>query len=216
MQLLSMSLLVSSSEWHLSLADAKGPSAAHVSDIVLQLQRIVSLAREVLQANECSLSKIEFMDWEPLYTLEPSKDTGKNEGERNDGDDDFGGGGDGGGGGEEEGERGGGTSGSAAVRRGTSPGGKEASLKKLFEEKHILAKCLTELGNDVGFFQDTANGRKMQVEQESISLEAVHSKDGASRCEADPKAFEQDMLCPINLTIMEHPVKYFRNYASQL
>jgi len=60
--LLSMSLLVSSSQWHLSLADAKGPSAAHISDIVWRLQRIASLPRELFEANKCSLSKIDFVE----------------------------------------------------------------------------------------------------------------------------------------------------------
>ena len=32
--LLSIRLMVSSSEWYLSLTDAKGPNVAHVSDIV--------------------------------------------------------------------------------------------------------------------------------------------------------------------------------------
>mmetsp|Transcript_54977 Transcript_54977/g.89108 ORF Transcript_54977/g.89108 Transcript_54977/m.89108 type:complete len:393 (-) Transcript_54977:140-1318(-) len=201
--LLSISLLVSSSQWHLSLADTKGPSAAHISNIVWRLQRIASLPRELLEANECSLSKIEFAEWVPLYTLVPSKNKDKSVGEGGDSDDNFGVGGVGGGGG------GGGTGGSATARRGPIPAGKEVSLRNLFEQKFVLAKCLTELKNDVGFFHDAANGEKMRVVQESISLKAVHLESGASYCEADPKALEQDMLCPINRTIMEHPVKCF-------
>jgi len=204
--LLSMSLLVSSSQWHLSLADAKGPSAAHISNIVWRLQRIASLPRELLEANECSLSKIEFVEWVPLYTLVPSKNKDKSVGEGGDSDDNFGVGGVGGGGG---GGGGGGIGGSAAARRGPIPAGKEVSLRNLFEQKFVLAKCLTELKNDVGFFHDAANGEKTRVVQESISLKAVHLESGASYCEADPKALEQDMLCPINRTIMEHPVKCF-------
>jgi len=97
----------------------------------------------------------------------------------------------------------------AVLGRGTSPAGKEVLLRNLFEKKLVLAKYLRELDNYVGFFHDAASGEKMQVEQESISLKAVNLESGASRCEADPKALEQDMLCPINLTIMEHPVKCF-------
>jgi len=82
-------------------------------------------------------------------------------------------------------------------------------LKNLFEQKLVLAKYLTELENDVGFFHDAASGEKMRVDQESISLKAVHSESGLSRCEADPKARQQDMLCPITRAIMEHPVKCF-------
>jgi len=43
----------------------------------------------------------------------------------------------------------------------------------------------------------------------SISLKAVHSKFVASRCEVDPTALQQDMLCPITRTIIEYPVKCF-------
>jgi len=202
MPLLSMSLLVSSSQWHLWLAEAKGPSAAHISDIFWRLQRIACLPRELLEANEYSLSKIEFVEWEPLYTLVPSKSKDKSGGEGGDGNDDFGGG-------VEEGGGGGGTGSAASGGRGKISARKEVSLKNLFEKKLVLSKYLTELGNDVGFFHDAASGEKMRVEEESISLKAVSSESGASRCEADPKARQQDMLCPINLTIMDHPVKCF-------
>jgi len=89
--LLSIRLMVSSSEWYLSLTDAKGPNVAHVSDIVWRLQRIVSLPREIIDTNKCSLSKIEFVEWKPLYIVVPSKNKGRNEGDGGDGDDDFGG-----------------------------------------------------------------------------------------------------------------------------
>jgi len=206
--LLSMSLLVSSSQWHLSLTDDKSLSATHVSDISWRLQRIASLPQQLLEANECSLSKIEFVEWKPLYSLVLNKKNGKfgGGGGVSDGDDNFGGGGGGGGGG---------AGGAVTGERGRN----EVSLKKLFEAKHVFAEYLEELENNVGFSHDPASGGKMRVEEESISLKFVHFESGSSRCEADPQVarwiLQEDMLCPIDRTMMQDPVKCFEGSTSR-
>jgi len=70
---LSITLVVSSSKWHLSLTKGREPSEAHISEIVWRLQRIASFPSEILKANECSFSQIERVDervdWEHLYSL---------------------------------------------------------------------------------------------------------------------------------------------------
>jgi len=69
---LRISLVVSSSKWHLSLGEGTAPSEAHISEIVWQLQRIASFPSEIHKANECSFSEVERVEWEPLYSLERS------------------------------------------------------------------------------------------------------------------------------------------------
>jgi hypothetical protein len=66
---LAITLMVSSSNWHLPLTDADVPGSDHVSEIVGRLRRIACLPAEVLEENECSLDKAAFVDWEPLYNL---------------------------------------------------------------------------------------------------------------------------------------------------
>jgi hypothetical protein len=89
---LAITLMVSSSSWHLPFTNPEGPNddqvskaerpsgdsrrlmvPAHVSDIVGRLRSIVCLPSEVLEDNECSLDKAAFVDWEPLYDLKASE-----------------------------------------------------------------------------------------------------------------------------------------------
>ena len=61
--------MVSSSGWHLSAAEGGDVNAAQMVDITARLQRIATLPEDLLEANACLLSKIEFVEWEPLYSL---------------------------------------------------------------------------------------------------------------------------------------------------
>jgi hypothetical protein len=62
-----ISLIVSSSNWHLSVqAQGNDGSEALIVDITRRLQRIASLPAQVLEADACFLSKIESVEWEPL------------------------------------------------------------------------------------------------------------------------------------------------------
>jgi len=200
--LLSISLLVSSSPWHLSLADGKSPSAALISDIVCRLQRIDSLPGQLLEANECFLSKIKFVEWEPLYSLVSSKNEEKyGGGEWSNGDDDYGNGGGGG--------AGGAAAGNAVLRkRGTNV--IDTVVARLFYDSISAVKdYLIEFREMVGSFHDAASGDKMWLEKGSIPLKAMASESVASRCEMDPTALQEDMRCPISRTLMQDPVKCF-------
>jgi len=73
--LLSISLLVSSSQWHLSLVDGKEFSAAHMSEIAWRLQRVAFLPSELLEENEHSISNVDRVKCEPLYNLEKRDNT---------------------------------------------------------------------------------------------------------------------------------------------
>jgi hypothetical protein len=65
-----ISLIVSSSNWHLSVqAQGNDGSEAHIADVTRRLQRIASLPAQVLEANACFLSKIESVEWDPLCDL---------------------------------------------------------------------------------------------------------------------------------------------------
>jgi len=62
------------------LADGKGPSAARISEIVWQLNRIASLPHGILASPECSvfnLSKIQEVTSEPLFSLKKSEQNEK-------------------------------------------------------------------------------------------------------------------------------------------
>jgi len=152
------------------------------------------------------LSKIEFVEWEPLWNFIRGKkkrthaDGGcdDDDGEDSDGDDDMGGGGTG-----------------AAAGGASSRGDRRSNktyekLKSLFSEKmHDIQNYLNELKKQVEYYHDAASGEKMRVEKDSIALETVPSKSTASRLEADPKALQQDMICPINHSLMLDPVRCF-------
>ncbi len=71
---LAITLMVSSSNWHLPFTDADDPGSVHVSEIVGRLRRIACLPSEVLEDNECSLDKAAFVEWEPLYNLKGKRE----------------------------------------------------------------------------------------------------------------------------------------------
>jgi len=159
-----ISLIVSSSSWHISFEN-DAPSSAHLSEIVWRLQRIASLPRQLLEANECSLSKVEFVECELLYSLVPSKKKAQYGGERGGrcGDDDFvcGGEGVGGGGGGETGAAAGG-----AARGGVDTTSIDAAVTQLFNDKISDVKdYLIEFKKIVGSFRDAASGEKMRVDE---------------------------------------------------
>ena len=147
------------------------------------------MPEELLEANACLLSKIEFVEWEPLYSLASGKKNGEHgdggcdddDGEDRDGDDDMG---DGGGTGA--------AAGGASSRGDRGSSKTDRKLNKLFAEKMVdVQKYLNALKEQVEYYHDAASGEKMRVdEQESISLKAVPSHSAASRLEADPKAVQ--------------------------
>jgi hypothetical protein len=55
---LAISLIVSSSNWHLSFSKGKGPSSACVSEMAWHLQRIACLPAKTLETNEYSFSQL--------------------------------------------------------------------------------------------------------------------------------------------------------------
>jgi hypothetical protein len=67
---LAISLIVSSSNWHVSFSKDKGPSSACVSEMAWHLQRIACLSAKTLETNEYSFSQLESVKCEPLYNLE--------------------------------------------------------------------------------------------------------------------------------------------------
>ena len=72
---LPISYIVSSANWSISCTESPGPSKADVSDMVWRLQRIAGLPAELLDESEFRLSKIAFVDWEPLHDLGASDKT---------------------------------------------------------------------------------------------------------------------------------------------
>jgi len=206
---LAISLLVSSSKWHLSLADGEAPNETQVSEIVWRLQRIASLPRQILEAAQCCMSKVEFVEWEQLYTLVHSKKGGRylagcgGSGDEESDDDDF--------------DSGGGEGGSGAAISGGAAGEKavlNTTVQQLFIDRaSAIQNYLIDLDNKVGSYHDAASGEKMRVGEESISLKAVAFESGEIRCERDPKA--EDLICPINFTMMKDPVKCFEGSESR-
>ena len=86
----------------------------------------------------------------------------------------------------------------------------DEKLKSLFSEKmHDIQNYLNELKKQVEYYHDAASGKEMRVEEESIPLEAVPSKSTASLLEADSKAVQKDMICPITHSLMHDPVRCF-------
>ena len=65
---------------HTLLADSKGPSAARISEIVWQLNRIASLPHFILESPESvfELSDIENVACEPLYNLKMNEQSEMN------------------------------------------------------------------------------------------------------------------------------------------
>ena len=206
---LAISLLVSSSKWHLSLADGEAPNETQISEIVWRLKRIASLPRQILEAAQCCMSKVEFVEWEQLYTLVHSKKGGRylagcgGSGDEESDDDDF--------------DSGGGEGGSGAAISGGAAGEiavLNTTVQQLFIDRaSAIQNYLIDLDNKVGSYHDAASGEKMRVGEESISLKAVASESGEIRCERDPKA--EDLICPINHTMMKDPVKCFEGSESR-
>jgi len=85
-------------------------------------------------------------------------------------------------------------------------------VKQLFINRNAAVQdYLIDFKDKVGSYFDAASGEKMGVDEESISLKAIASKSGESRCEADPKALANDMICPILGAMMKDPVKCFES-----
>ena len=87
-------------------------------------------------------------------------------------------------------------------------------MKQLFINRNAAVQdYLIDFKDKVGSYFDAASGEKMGVDEESISLKAIASESGESRCEADLK--DEDMICPINLAMMKDPVKFFEESESR-
>jgi hypothetical protein len=74
---LAISLVVSSSNWHLSFSKGKGPGSACVSEMAWHLQRIARLPAKILETNEYSFSRLELVQSEPLYNKTSSRVSGE-------------------------------------------------------------------------------------------------------------------------------------------
>ena len=68
-----ISLVVSSSNWHISFAEYKAPNMDRMSEIAWRLRRIACMSPELLEDNECSMRKVDFVEWEPLYNLQTTE-----------------------------------------------------------------------------------------------------------------------------------------------
>ena len=64
-----ISLVVSSSNWNWSSAEGNDISAPHKADITARLRSIASLPCKLLETSARLLSRMEDVDWEPLYSL---------------------------------------------------------------------------------------------------------------------------------------------------
>jgi len=101
---------------------------------------------------------------------------------------------------------------SGATGKGASISREKARVKQLFiDENAAVQDYLIDFKDKFGSYHDAASGEKMGVDEESISLKAVASKSEESRCEADPKALANDMICPILGAMMKDPVKCFES-----
>ena len=65
-----ITLIVSSSNWHISFAECEIPSSARRFEIAWRLRRIACMSSQLLEENECSMHKVDFVECEPLNNLQ--------------------------------------------------------------------------------------------------------------------------------------------------
>jgi hypothetical protein len=99
----------------------------------------------------------------------------------------------------------------AAAGSGITHTHTEDSQKELIEiyrgKVGVVSQYLDKLDEEVGHYVDSASGKTLRVEDESIPLKAFSSESIIAQCESDPMALDEDMICPITKQLMLDPVK---------
>jgi hypothetical protein len=81
-------------------------------------------------------------------------------------------------------------------------------LIQLYRENlSVVTAYLEKLDQEVGYYNDSASGKRMRVEDESILLKAFWKDSIMGQCDTDSRAVDEDMICPTTQRLMVDPVK---------
>jgi hypothetical protein len=75
------------------------------------------------------------------------------------------------------------------------------------ENLSVVTAYLEKLDQEVGYYNGSASGKRMRVEDESILLKAFLKDSIIGQCDNDSRAVDEDMICPTTQRLMVDPVK---------
>jgi len=158
--LIPVGLIVSSSEWNWSFSEGEKPSSAHISEIAWHLRRIASIPPGLLEDSECSMGKLAFV--EPIYNLKVRFLTGSQE--------------------ELVMAPTISAHGAAAVKKlDARHSDNDSMLQALFKrEIGVVKSYIEDFKECVGYYEDTASGERLPIDQMSISVQTSLSGHVAS------------------------------------
>jgi hypothetical protein len=89
-----------------------------------------------------------------------------------------------------------------------APRSSSEHLIQLYRENlSVVTAYLEKLDEEVGYYNDSASGKRMRVEDESILLKAFWKDSIIGQCDNDSRAVDEDMICPTTQRLMVDPVK---------
>jgi len=154
-----INLIVSSSDWHISFAECEAPRCARMSDIAWRLRRIASMSLQLLEEYECSMRKVEFVDFEPLHNLQMTEKVDALPVSLSVSHT---------------------ASGGAAISSELPSANtfcRHAKLLELFKDNiEMVQTYLTDFSERFGQYEDAASGNKIAIDQECIFVKTFLSK----------------------------------------